>query len=82
MKKRWWKLQSNARSYEFDYNGSPKVNEATKKDKDNYLEIRSKTGALYKIDKNGKVMIKAPRSDKYIKIIKPLREEQKLQRQE
>jgi len=49
----------------------PKVNEATKEDKDNYLEILNKTGALYKIDKNGKVMIKAPRSDKYRKIIKP-----------
>jgi len=60
----------------------PKVNEATKEDKDNYLEILNKTGALYKIDKNGKVMITAPRSDKYNKIIKPLREEKKRQRQE
>ena len=49
----------------------PKVNAATKEDKDNYLEILNKTGALYKIDKNGKVMITAPRSDKYRKIIKP-----------
>jgi len=57
----------------------PKVNEATKEDKDNYLEILNKTGALYKIDKNGKVMIKAPRSDKYRKIIKPWHEEKKRQ---
>jgi len=60
----------------------PKVHEATKEDKDNYLESLNKTGALYKIDKNGKVMITAPRSDKYRKIIKPLREEKKRQRQE
>jgi len=49
---------------------------------DNYLEILNKTGALYKIDKNWRVIIKAPRSDKYRKIIKPLRDEKKLQRQE
>jgi len=49
----------------------------TKTDKDNYLEILNETRALYELDKNGKLKIKAPHSDKYRKIIKPLREAKK-----
>jgi len=32
----------------------------TKTDKDNYLEILNETRALYELDKNGKLKIKAP----------------------
>ena len=57
----------------------PKIKDATKTDKDNYLEILNKTGALYELDKNGKLKIKAPSSKKYRNIIKPLRHEKKRQ---
>jgi len=57
-----------------------KIKDATKTDKDNYLEILKETGALYELDKNGKLKIKAPSSKKYRNIIKPLRDEKKRQR--
>ena len=41
-----------------------KIKDATKTDKDNYLEILNETGALYELDKNGKLKIKAPSSKK------------------
>jgi len=59
-----------------------KTKDATKTDKDNYLEILNETGALYELDKNGKLKMKAPSSKKYRKIIKPLRDEKKRQRLE
>jgi len=46
------------------------------------LEILKETGALYELDKNGKLKIKAPSSKKYRNIIKPLRDEKKRQRLE
>jgi len=52
-----------------------KIKDATKTDKDNYLEILKETGAMYELDKNGKLKIKAPSGQKYGNIIKPLRDE-------
>jgi len=52
-----------------------KIKDATKTDKDNYLEILKETGAMYELDKNGKLKIKAPSGKKYGNIIKPLRDE-------
>jgi len=46
------------------------------------LEILKETGALYELNKKGGLKIKAPRSEKYRNIIKPLRDEEKRQRQE
>jgi len=40
------------------------------------------TGALYELNKKGGLKIKAPRSEKYGKIVKPLREEKKQQKLE
>jgi len=60
----------------------PKIEDATKTDKDNYLEMLKETGALYGLDKNGKLKIKAPSSKKYRNVIKPLCDEKKLQRLE
>jgi len=53
----------------------PILKNATKTDKDNYLEILKETGVLYELDTNGKLKIKAPSSKKYRNIIKPLRDE-------
>ena len=52
-----------------------KIKDATQTDKDNYLEILNETGALYELDKNGKLKIKAPSSKKYTNIIKTLPDE-------
>jgi len=60
----------------------PKIKDATKTDKDNYLEILKETGALYELDKNGKLKVKAPSSKKYRNIIKQLHDEKKRQRLE
>ena len=60
----------------------PKIKDATKTDKDNYLEILNQTGALCELDKNGKLKIKAPSSKKYRNIIKKLRDEKKRQKLE
>jgi len=60
----------------------PKIKDATKKDKDNYLEILNKTGATVELNKKGGLKIKAPSSKKYRNILKPLSEEKKRQRQE
>jgi len=61
---------------------NPKIKDATKTDKDNYLEILKETGALYELNKKGGLKIKAPRSEKSRNIIKPLLEEKKQQRLE
>ena len=58
-----------------------KIKDAKKTDKDNYLEILKETGALYELDKNGKLKIKAPSSKKY-RNITPLLDEKKRQRRE
>jgi len=59
-----------------------KIEKATKKDKDNYLEILKETGAMFILDKNGRINIEESRSEKYRNIMKPLREEKKRQRLE
>jgi len=59
-----------------------KIKDATKTDKDNYLEILNETGALYELNKNGKLKTKAPSSKKYKNIVKPLRHEKKCHRLE
>jgi len=53
----------------------PKIKDATKTDKDKYLEILNETGALYELNKNEKLKIKAPSSKKHRNIMKPLRDE-------
>ena len=60
----------------------PQIEDARKTVKGNYLELLKETGALYGLDKNGKLKMKAPGSKKCGNVIKPFRDEKKLQRQE
>jgi len=46
------------------------------------LEILKEAPALYELNKKGGLKINAPRSEKYRKTIKPLREEKKQQKLE